>query len=53
MRKFYSKDFNGVTGFIIIKNRREKKFFLAQIESYLRYRFPEFIPLLDSKNNKT
>ncbi|CDW79215.1 UNKNOWN [Stylonychia lemnae] len=49
MRKFYSKDFNAVTGFIIIKNRREKKFFLAQIEAYLKYRFPEFHYLLDKR----
>ncbi|CDW86749.1 UNKNOWN [Stylonychia lemnae] len=41
MRKFFSKDFNAVTGFILIKNRKENFFFLRQIGSYLQYRFPE------------
>ncbi|CDW82891.1 UNKNOWN [Stylonychia lemnae] len=41
MRKYFSKDFNAVTGFILIKNRQEKQFFIRQIAVYLKYRFPE------------
>ncbi|CDW82643.1 UNKNOWN [Stylonychia lemnae] len=50
MRKFYSKDFNAVTGFILIKNRREKQFFIRQIAVYLKYRFPELCSKFQDQN---
>lgn len=47
MRKYYSKDFNSLTKFILFKRYKEKDYYITCIKDYFKQKFPEFETFLD------